>query len=315
MTDLSNAQIATCWMHAGPARPFTWQNWSPWSFRSRVAEVARAGFAGMGVFHEDLAFVLANEAEGDTEQEKLAWMKALFDSHGITEIEVEFLTEWVHADDDPRKQGETENRRLIMAAAKAFGARHIKAGNFGIPVPDKAALRARFHKLCDEAAEAGTKIAFEILPPDPNSQTLEATLDWMGDHPAGGLFLDTWHVNNMDGISYADIAALPKGKLIDVELDDGLAFDDEDKAVLARPGMPGFLDLTVNCRRIPGEGDYDVVGFINACRSAGFKGPWGNEILSEEFRRLPMEIAYKRVFRATAAQLRLSEAAGSGVAA
>ncbi len=269
----------------------------------------------MGVFHEDLAFVLANEAEGSSEEEKLAWMKGLFDAHGITEIEVEFLTEWVHPNDDPRRRGEMENRRLVLAAAKAFGARHIKAGNFGIPLPDKAFLRSRFHELCDEAAEAGTRIAFEILPPDPNSQTLEQTLEWMGDHPAAGLFLDTWHVNNMDGISYADIAALPKRKLIGVELDDGLAFDDEDKAVLARPGMPGFLDLTVNCRRIPGEGDYDVVGFINACRAAGFDGPWGNEILSEEFRRLPMEIAYKRVFQATGKQLRLAGMAEKGAAA
>jgi sugar phosphate isomerase/epimerase len=312
MNTLSRAQIATCWMHAGPTRPFTWQNWSPWSLRSRVAELARAGFTGIGFFHEDLAFVLANEAEGADEGEKLAWIKALLDTHGITEVEVEFLTEWVHPADDPRHVGETENRRLIMAAAKALRARHIKAGNFGIPVPDKNALRSRFHRLCDEAAEAGTRIAFEILPPDPNSQTLEQTLDWMGDHPAGGLFLDTWHVNNMDGISYADIAALPKGKLIGVELDDGLAFDEEDKAVFSRPGMPGFLDLTVNCRRIPGEGDYDVVGFINACRAAGFDGPWGNEVLSEEFRRLPMQVAYRRVFRATAQQLRLAASVGVG---
>ncbi len=56
-------------------------------------------------------------------------------------------------------------------------------------------------------------------------------------------------------------------------------------------------------RRIPGEGDYDVIGFIKAIAATGYGGPWGNEILSEEYRRLPMEVAYRRVFRATSRHL------------
>ncbi len=57
--------------------------------------------------------------------------------------------------------------------------------------------------------------------------------------------------------------------------------------------------MTCNMRRIPGEGDYDVIGFIKAVAATGYDGPWGNEILSEEYRRLPMEVAYRRVHRAT----------------
>jgi len=42
------------------------------------------------------------------------------------------------------------------------------------------------------------------------------------------------------------------------------------------------------------------VGLINALGEAGFHGPWGNEILSEEYRRVPMDAAYPRVHRSTA---------------
>ncbi|WP_073308357.1 hypothetical protein [Halobaculum gomorrense] len=46
-------------------------------------------------------------------------------------------------------------------------------------------------------------------------------------------------------------------------------------------------------RRVPGYGDFDVSRFVEAVRASGFQGPWGNEILSEEYRRRGMESAYR----------------------
>ena len=55
--------------------------------------------------------------------------------------------------------------------------------------------------------------------------------------------------------------------------------------------------MTVNCRRALGEGNFDVLGFIKAVAASGYRGPWGNEILSEELRCYPMEVAVRHVYR------------------
>jgi sugar phosphate isomerase/epimerase len=59
-----------------------------------------------------------------------------------------------------------------------------------------------------------------------------------------------------------------------------------------------LYDDTFDNRRPPGEGDFDVVGFIRAIDSLGFTGPWGLEVMSTELRALPVEVAVKKVFEA-----------------
>lgn len=304
-------QIASEWMHAGPCTPFAGRMWSGWSFRSRVEELGRVGFAGIGLFHDDLANVLDREAEGATRPERLRWMKRVLDDNGLGIVELEFLTGWVYPEGHPRREGERSIRDLLLAAASELGARHLKVGNIDGAPFEADYLRNVFGELCDAVAKTGALVGMEILPPDPNAGTISDVLAWAGGHPAGGVFLDTWHINNIPTISYADLAEIPVEALVGVELDDGLAFDEVEQRAFAKIGAPGFVEMTCNLRRIPGEGDYDVLGFIKAVAATGYEGPWGNEILSEEYRRLPMEVAYRRVHRATARHL--DQALGEGV--
>jgi len=188
-------------------------------------------------------------------------------------------------------------------------ARHIKIGNFGIPIPVRT-LRNAFRRLCGEFESAGTQVGMEIYMPDPNAQTLDQALDWVRGADNGGLFLDTWHVENMEGITHADVASLDADDIVGVELSDGLVLEPRPTDYVDSVGFPSFREQAANMRRIPGEGDFDVVGFIRAVATTGYKGPWGNEILSEEYRRLPMQVAYRRVFIASMALLNQSLARG-----
>lgn len=296
-------QIASEWMHAGPCIPFAGRMWSSWSFVSRAEQLGKVGFKGIGLFHDDLANVLDREAEGATQSDRLRWMKRVLDDNGIGIVELEYLTGWVYPKGHPRRDGEQPIRELLLAAASELGARHIKVGNIDGAPFGVDHLRDVFAQICSDAAPTGALVGMEILPPDPNSQTIADAMAWVGNQQNGGLYLDTWHINNIPTISYADIAALGSDVVIGVELDDGLAFDEEDQRAFAKIGAPGFIEMTCNMRRIPGEGDYDVIGFIEAIAATGYSGPWGNEILSEEFRRLPMEVAYRRVHRATSRHL------------
>ena len=50
----------------------------------------------------------------------------------------------------------------------------------------------------------------------------------------------------------------------------------------------------MNRRRYCGEGSFDLPGIVAALRTAGWTGPWGVEILSEEHRSLPVRDALAR---------------------
>lgn len=272
--------LASYWAHAGDVKPFTGRQWSPWDLENRVEMLAEVGFTGIGLFHEDIQHMV--EEEGRT----LEGIGETIRDAGIDTIELEFLVNWLLPEDDPRRQDEEETRQLLLDAADAMDARHIKIGNInGYPV-EADALADRFAAFCEEAAAVDTLVGMEILPPDPNSQTLDQALEWVSGPENGGLFLDTWHITTIDGISYDDVASLQPEDITAVEIDDG--FTDT--------GRGGFVENTVNMRRVPGYGDFDVQGFVDACREAGFAGPWGNEILSEEYRRRGMESAYTHTY-------------------
>ena len=62
---------------------------------------------------------------------------------------------------------------------------------------------------------------------------------------------------------------IPPQYLTWVELSDGQFENMEDP-----------IDEVVNHRQLPGEGEFDIPGYVEACRQVGYAGPWGVEVLS-----------------------------------
>jgi sugar phosphate isomerase/epimerase len=117
-------------------------------------------------------------------------------------------------------------------------------------------------------------------------------------NPAGGLLVDIWHIFR-SGTGYDQLVeVLPPEYVFAVELSDGRA-----------EPVGTLYDDTFDNRLPPGEGEFDVAGFIRALDSLGFEGPWGLEVMSTELRSLPVEVATKRVFDAA---VRVFEVARSG---
>jgi sugar phosphate isomerase/epimerase len=54
-----------------------------------------------------------------------------------------------------------------------------------------------------------------------------------------------------------------------------------------------FLQHARATRRLPGQGDLDVVGLVRAVQATGFAGPWCVEVNTPEFRSLPADVAAK----------------------
>lgn len=273
--------LASYWTIAGGAQPLTDRDWSPLDFKDRVAAAARAGFKGIGIWHRDLAHTL--------ETRSLPEMKMILDDHGIEHLELEFLMDWFM--DGERKKQSDATKKMLMTAAEALGARHIKVGDLFKEKCPMPRLVEAFAGLCCEAAERGTRVLFELMP-FAMIDTLEGAIEMVRGAGAanGGIILDTWHVVKL-GIPYDAVARVPAEFLLGVELNDG---------TIQAPWS--LHEDTINHRRLCGEGEFDVKGFIAAVECAGYRGPYGIEVLNAEMRGWPLEKLTTRAYETTMAQ-------------
>jgi sugar phosphate isomerase/epimerase len=251
---------------------------SRFPFRERVEAAAKAGLAGIGIWHTDLEHTLS--------QMSLSDMRTILDDNGVGVFELEFLPGWFVSGE--RKAESDRVKRLLLEASQALNAHHVKVGDFEntpCPMPQ---LVDSFAALCADAAEYGATIAFEFM----RSATVDNLADALilvqdAGAPNGGLAVDLWHVHDL-GIAYDDVRSIPARYLVSVELNDG-----------ADPGSP-LYDAS-RARRFCGEGDYDVAGFVRAVRAAGYDGPWAVEVFSRELAVLPLDELNERMYKTTVA--------------
>jgi sugar phosphate isomerase/epimerase len=283
--------LALYWTVSGPADVHVGREWSTFEWRDRCAHANRVGFSGLGLWHADI--------EHQLETRSLKEMHRIFDAEGLTHLQVEFLADFFVDPGDPRRIESDRRRRLLFDTAAEFGAHHIKVGNIPGTPCELAKLTDAFGELCQDAAEnTDATVVYEFMPFDVNVDTLEAALALVtgAAQPNGGLAIDTWHMAKL-AIVPADLRAIPLDYLRWVELSDGQFRNMDD-----------LVEETVNHRRLPGEGEFDIPGYVEECRALGYEEPWGVEVLSEELRSLPIAEEFDRAYETTVAQF------GAGVA-
>ncbi|MCB1487488.1 MAG: sugar phosphate isomerase/epimerase [Bauldia sp.] len=263
--------VASYWSISGDCYAAGPSEVSPFDFRDRIEAAAKVGFQGVGLVHEDIQAVsrlIGYDA-----------MKSILDDNGMKYVEVEVLFDWF-GDGDARRRSDVVRTDLLDAAGR-LGARHIKiVGGIvetGDTSPPSDRMMADFRELCDQAAGVGTSVVVELLP-FSNLVTPEQGLALVRGAGAknGGLMIDVWHMARA-GIGNDRIRALPKDVVTGVEIDDARA----------EVELPLYHD-TVHNRELPGEGDLDIRGFLEAVRDLGYDGPYGVEILSRAHRVRPL---------------------------
>ena len=117
-------------------------------------------------------------------------------------------------------------------------------------------------------------VAYEFMPFDVNVDNLDAALAVVEGAGAknGGLVIDTWHMSKL-GIAPDDLKRIPLEYLTWVELSDGKL-----------EWMEDHIEETTRFRKLPGEGEFDIRGYIRAAREMGYDDAWGIEVLSDELR-------------------------------
>lgn len=281
------AILASYWTLAGDVYPGGLTEVSPWSFKERVEAAVAAGYQGIGFNLPDL---LANK-----EKLGLKEMKRILDANGISIVEIELLTGW-DATTEPEKKQAAAVRDNLFDIATELGAVNIKtSGSFNKQQnnADLPHLIDTLGELTRYAEQIGVNIALELMP-ITNITTLDYGLDIVKsiNSKYGGLLLDIWHIQRT-GISYEDVSNVPLQFLKSVELADAAA----------KPQYP-LPEDAINHRKLCGEGDFDIPGFIKAIQRTGYAGHFGVEIEAISFRKLPLDEMARKSFDTTIAKFK-----------
>lgn len=270
MTERSGAPdlTAACWTVAGDAAPRR-IDVSPVPIRRRAEATSAAGYRGLGFDHNDLVAVVA--AVGWKE------LRTILAANGLEHVELGMLFNWFTT--GPERALANAQRRMLRRAAAELGACHLKVGGaIGATPPEEDVVAAEFHRLCDQFADQGCKVMIEPMP-FASFSSLGAASELVArvDHPHGGLMVDLWHVSRM-GSTMAEIRSLPAHHIFGVELNDAPS-----------DPLPDLVQDTIDRRQLPGEGELDVAGFVEAIRFTGYAGHWGVDVMSIEHRARTVE--------------------------
>jgi sugar phosphate isomerase/epimerase len=278
--------VGLYWTTSGPVEVHIGREWSQFSWQDRCAHAARVGMSGLGIWHADL--------EHQLESSSLEEIGSVFEDAGLRHIELEFLWEWFLDPDDERRREAEPIRQLLFEAAGKLGAHHIKVGNIPGTEAPLEQVTERYAELCADAANhTDAKIAYEFMPFDVNVHDVDSVLAVVEGAGAknGGIVIDTWHMSKLD-IKPDDLRRIPLEYLTWVELSDG-----------QRENMDDLIQETTQYRRLPGEGEFDIPGYVAVAQDMGYPGPWGVEVLSEDLRNRPIDEIFDKAYETTRSQI------------
>jgi sugar phosphate isomerase/epimerase len=250
-------------------------------FRKRVEIAARAGFKGMGLWHADILEIRRRYSFQE--------MKQILNDNGIVHIEVEWLLDWFCT--GARRDASNETRALLLDAAEALGARHIKIGDLGNDCAEVPKMTEEFAILCRQAAQRGVLVLLEMLPrPFSRAPSLDDVLTICTGAGANnaGIMLDSLHVQRTGTTPEDIVRKVGRQIRLGVEINDGY---------LAAPVK--FEDSVVNKRLLPGDGEFDLAAFLQAVWCVGYDGPIAVEVLNEYIRRWSLDTAATEAFAKT----------------
>ena len=130
--------------------------------------------------------------------------------------------------------------------------------------------------LGERAGARGLRIGYEALAWGRHVNTYQKVWDLVrqADHSAVGMILDSFHTLSLKG-DPAAIAAIPGDKIFFVQM--------ADAPVLAMD----VLEWSRHFRCFPGQGEFDLAGFLAPILKTGYRGPLSLEIFNDDFRAAP----------------------------
>lgn len=239
------------------------------------AHLDAAAGAGFDAIAPDIFWLRALDAEGVALERVADAMR----DRGLECMEISGLA----IGDDARTAAELEEN---LRYARVLDAELMNT-RFVAPIDDALARRLAHCAVALRTKGApsragGTKIALEFSSGSELRGVAESrALAEAAGESGVGVTIDTWHFfNSAKGPDWNALEALPDALLANLQLSDGV------------PHAPGdFWEATMNHRRPPGAGEFDLPRLARHLAKRGFDGAIVLEVLSAEQRGRPLSEA------------------------
>jgi sugar phosphate isomerase/epimerase len=231
-------------------------------FDDRVRLAALNGFSGIGFYVGHFIDMCREHGR----QETLKLMRTSLDHYGVRLAELEVVPGLGRKGAGGEQAGQLQDAAWELA--DEFGSRYLQViGPAERSVAESAVI---FGELCDEAADHGLVVGLEFLPYTDIATVVDArAIVEAAGRPNGGVCVDIWHHER--GLrDLAAIAALPSELITGIQFNDGslTATLDDYKADCLAGRVP------------PGDGEFDITGFLAAVEHAAAEVPISFEVCS-----------------------------------
>lgn len=233
----------------------------------KLEAIAAAGFDGVEIFENDLLY----HGGSPREVRRLCADLGL----AITLFQPFRDFEGCRRDRLPRNLDRLERKFDLMqelgtdlvlmcsnVAADALGEREFLLEDLGL--------------AAERAGARGLRVGYEALAWGRHVNTWQQVWHLVRElnHPALGVILDSFHTLSLKG-DPAGIAQIPGEKIFFVQM--------ADAPILAMD----VLEWSRHFRNFPGQGEFDLPGFLAPILKSGYRGPLSLEIFNDGFRAAP----------------------------
>ncbi|WP_349616178.1 3-dehydroshikimate dehydratase QuiC [Azotobacter salinestris] len=233
----------------------------------KLEAIAAAGFDGVEIFENDLLYYGASPREVRKLAADLGLAITLFqpfrDFEGCRRDRLQRNLDRAERKFDLMQELGTD---LVLVCSNVAG---DSLGERQILVDD---LRL----LAERAGARNLRIGYEALAWGRHVNTWQQVWDIVreADHPSLGMILDSFHTLSLKGEPSA-IAEVPGEKIFFVQM--------ADAPILAMD----VLEWSRHFRCFPGQGEFDLPGFLAPILRSGYRGPLSLEIFNDGFRAAP----------------------------
>lgn len=235
------------------------------TLEDKLTAAAAAGFDGVEIFENDLVQCALSPAE----------IRKLCADLGLTiDLYQPFRDFEAVPPDVFRANLRRAERKFDVLAQLGAGTLLVCSSVSPDAVDDDDLAAEQLHALAERAADRDIRIAYEALAWGRFVDTYDHSwrIVWRANHPALGVCLDSFHVLSK-GSDPSGIRIIPGDRIFFVQLADA-----------PRLHMD-VLQWSRHHRLFPGQGAFDLTGFVRHVLGTGYPGPLSLEVFNDVFRQ------------------------------
>jgi 4-hydroxyphenylpyruvate dioxygenase len=235
-------------------------------FAEKLKAIAKAGFDGLEIFEQDFIGFDLNPAD----------VRRMVEDQGLEIMLFQPFRDFEGLPDGPVRQRSFSRARRKFELMNQLGTELMLVCSSVHPQSLGGINRCAddFAELGEIAKGFGVRVGYEALA--WGRQINDHRDAWevvrRADHDCIGLILDSFHTLSR-GIDPDSICRIPGDKIFFVQLADAPMIEMD------------LLYWSRHFRNMPGEGDLDLLGFMEAVQATGYDGPISLEIFNDLFRR------------------------------